>query len=425
MLAACLLFSSAGTAQTDTLEALNARAMQAYQAKDYPSFLALEKQLLALTPGDPRVLYNMASGEALLGHPTESVALLDRLLKLQMDFHAEKDHDFDGIRKTPSWSQYQEHLAAMRKPAISSSVAFTLPEKGLLASSVAQDEARGDCYIGSLRERKILKRTKAGVVSDFATEKDGLMGVSSLLVDTAHNQLFAGTAAVPFMQNYRKEDDGKAGILVFDLSTGKLIRSAFIAEPGEHHVPAQLAEDKDGNLFVLDTSSSEIRKLRRLSTELELFLSSVVFQAPRGLALSADERTLYVLDLATGIWAVDVLSIDRVLVEASPEVWMGGLLGLARIADGFVSLETGVQPNRVVKIRLVEKGDAKSEKITAMETLENNHPAYESPMPGTPTAGDLLYVANSQLDLIDAKTGAFAAERAKETIVLRLPLKTP
>ncbi len=417
LLAACCL--SAGLkAQTDSPEALNARAVSAYKAKDYATFLILEKQILTLSPGDPRALYNVASAEALLGHAAEAVAQLDKLLKLHLDFSAEKDPDFASILKTPEWRQYRVHLAALQKPVVGSSIAFTLSEKGLLASSAALDEASGDTYVGSLRERKIVKRAKDGTVSDFATEKDGLLGVSSLLIDSSRHQLFAGMAALPFIQNYRTEDEGKAGICVFDLATGRLVRSALLSEPGEHHTLSQMAEDKHGDIFVVDTGSSEIRRLRRSSTELELFLSSVVFESPRGLALSSDERTLYVVDGGTGIWAVDVLSIDRSPVEVPPEFWLGGISGLSRVADGFVSLQSGAQPNRVVRIRLNAQGD----KVTSVETLESNHPAYETPMLGNLAGGDFVYVANSQLELIDPKTGLFPADRAKETVVLRLPV---
>jgi len=412
----CLVFCL--HAQTDSPEALNARALSAYNAKDYATFLVLEKQILTLTPADPRALYNVASGEALLGHAGEAVAQLDKLLKLHLDFSAEKDPDFAGILKTPQWGQYRDHLAELQKPVVASQVAFTLSEKGLLASSAALDEASGDIYVGSLRERKILKRAKDGTVSDFATEKDGLLGVSSLLIDPSRHQLFAGMAALPFMQNYRKEDLGKAGICVFDLRTGKLLRTALLSAPGEQHTLSQMAEDKYGDIFVVDTGSSEIRRLRRSSTELELFLSSVVFQSPRGLALSADERTLYVVDAATGIWAVDVLSIDRNPVEVPPEFWLSGISGLSRVADGFVSLQSGAQPNRVVRIRLNAKGD----KVTSVETLESNHPSYETPMLGNLASGDFFYVANSQLNLIDPKTGLFPADHAKETTILRLPI---
>jgi hypothetical protein len=47
---------------------------------------------------------------------------------------------------------------------------------------------------------------------------------------------------------------------------------------------------------------------------------------------------------------------------------------------------------------------------------------YEGPIQGAVDGNAFLYVANSQLDLGDGKTGAFAADRARPTVVLRLAL---
>jgi hypothetical protein len=66
--------------------------------------------------------------------------------------------------------------------------------------------------------------------------------------------------------------------------------------------------------------------------------------------------------------------------------------------------------------------DIKGESVAIVETLESNNPLFEAPMPGTLAGRDLLYIANSQLDLVDLKTGTLAQDRAKETVVLRLPL---
>jgi hypothetical protein len=221
------------------------------------------------------------------------------------------------------------------------------------------------------------------------------------------------------MQDFRKEDEGKAGICIFDLATGRLLRSAFLPGGREHHLLESMAEDKSGNIFVSDTGTHEVYRLRRASSELEIFLSSLVFRAPHGLALSADERTLYVLDLISGMWAVEVLSNDRVHVEVPAEYWLGGLIGLSRVEDSFVAMQLGSLLTRVVRIRL----DAKGERIASVETLDSNDPDYAGPIPGSVSGGNYWYVANSQFALVDTKTGTFAEAQAKPTVVLRLPLQ--
>ena len=416
----CICCAGIGSAQTASLATLIKNAQSAYQAKDYPAFLALEQKALALAPDDPRILYNVGCGEALVGHAAEAVRLLDKLIARGLDMSADKDSDFNNIHQSPEWKQFEGRLAVLRQPVVRSSTAFTLPDKGLMATSLAVDEQTGDTFISSARERKILKRTKDGVVSDFATQKDGLLAVSYLLIDPVRKQLIASVAAVPFMLGFDKKEEGKSGLCFFDLATGKLVRQVFLTggAAAQHILNSSVIDHKNGSVFVIDAGTHEIYRLRRSSTEFELYVSSVVFPAPQSLAFSADESTMYVADYMDGIWAMEVLSIERRHLDAPPDVYLAGLDGITRVGDAFIGLQIGIHPNRVVRIRL----DPKAEKISSVETLESNLPVYSGPTQGVITGGDYLYIANSQIALADPTTGVFALDKANPTTVLRLPL---
>lgn len=404
-------------AQTDTPATLRQRAMAAYQAHDWASFLAFEKRLLTLSPNDPRTIYNVACGEALTAHPAEAMKNLEQLTAWGIDFNADRDKDFSAIQQTADWAKFKAQLEELRKPVVGSSTAFTLPEAGLLAAGLAMDAKSGDTYVASARERKIIRRAKDGTISDFATEKDGLLAVSYLTIDPVRGQLIASMAAMPFMRGYKQEDAGKTAIAIFDLASGKAVKTVFLSGRGDHHLLNASVVDRAGNVFVVDSASHEIYRIRRASNEIELFISSVVYPAPQSLVLSADERTMWVVDYIEGIWAMEILSADRHRLEAAPEIYTAGLLGLVRVTDGFVGVQNGVRPNRVVRFRM----DAKGERLTAAETLERNHPAYSGPAQGTMDGNDFIYIANSQLELLDEKTGTFPADKGLPTTILRLP----
>ncbi len=103
--------------------------------------------------------------------------------------------------------------------------------------------------------------------------------------------------------------------------------------------------------------------------------------------------------------------------EAPADTWLGGLDGLSRVADGFIAVQIGVKPERVVRLRR----DPQGQRIAAVEVLESNHPDYNGPIQGAVEGNTFLYVANSQITLANAETGAFAADRARQTVVLSLP----
>jgi sugar lactone lactonase YvrE len=404
--------------QQSTPAALNAAAIKAYQAKDYAGFLAYEKQALGLNPANPRIIYNVACGEALQGNAHEAIRLLDQLLARKLDLGAETDTDFSNIRKTPEWAEFESRLAEVRKPVVHSEVAFKLADPAIVATGIAVDPRTGDSYIASVRERKILRRTRQGAVSDFiASGQDDFLAGASLAIDSPRHLLFATTAAAPFMIGYHKEDMGKSGIFAFDLKSGKLVRKAMLPVDGKRHLLNALAVDRHGNVYVSDTGASGIYRLRTGTSELEQF-PSPTFTATQGLALSRDERTLYVADYTDGLWAVDMASGDRRHLEAPGGAWLGGLDGLSRAQDGLIAVQIGVKPERVLRLRL----DAKGQRVAMVEILEMGHPDYEGPIQGVVAGKDFLYVANSQLDLGNGESGAFASERAHPTIVLRLPL---
>jgi sugar lactone lactonase YvrE len=414
-----LVTASSGQDTPATPEALNAAAIKAYQARNYADFLFNEKRALALDPANPRLVYNVACGEALTGSAAEAVRRLETLIARKLDLGAETDDDFTSIRKTPEWAGFVSKLADLRRPFVQSSPAFTLEDPELVATGLAVDPKTGDTFIASVRERKIVRRTKLGRVSNFVDPaQDGLMGAASLLIDSPHQLLFASTAVVPFMRGYHKEDSGKSGVFVFDLKTGKLVRKVLLADNSKKHFLNQLAINRAGDIFVSDSLTPGIYRLKYGDDRLEFLAPSTVFRSTQGLAFSDDEKILYVADFSDGVWALDLAAGTRRRVEAPADVWLFGLDGLSRVADGFITVQIGVKPERVLHLRL----DSSGQKIARVDVLEINHPDYAGPIQGTVDGNTFLYVANSQLGLANGETGAFAAERARATVVLRLPL---
>jgi streptogramin lyase len=403
----------------ETPAALNAAAIKAYQQKNYAAFLMYEKRAWSLQPANPRFAYNVACGESLTGNGKEAARLLSQLADRKLDLGAENDDDFAAVRKTPEWVNFLAKLAELRKPVVHSEVDFKLAEPGLVATGIAIDSRNGDTYVASVRMRKIVRRSKSGQASDFVREaQDGFLASGSLAIDAPRGMLYASSSAVPFMRGYRKEDEGKSGVFSFDLKSGKLLRKVFLASDSKPHFLNALAIDHDGTVYVSDSLASGIYRLRPGEQMLEVFVPKEIFKASQGLAFSADEKTIYVADFSDGVWALDVASKERHLLESPSNVWLAGLDGLSRVGNNLIAVQIGVRPERVLRLNL----DPKAEKISSVEILEMNHPEYEAPIQGVIDGKTFVYVANSQLELGNAETGAFAEDRARPTVVLRLPI---
>lgn len=415
--AACL----AQPAQQAQAYDFDAQATQAYRAKDYARFLELEQRALAADPQNPRWAYDVACGEALRGDASAAVRLLNGLVARQIDYGATTDTDFSKIRDTPDWRDFLARLEALRKPVERSQVAFTLDDPGLVATGVAANPRTGDVYVSSVRERKIVRRTRNGHVSDFIRPaQDGFLGGGGLAIDARRGLLYASTSAVPFIVDYQKEDAGKSGVFAFDLKTGKTVRQVWLtgADAGQHFLNNMVVQ-RDGTVLVSDSAAPSVYRWRPGRDALELLPWSKPFRSTQGLALSSDEKTLYLTDWSDGVWAVNLASGERRLVEGPAGVWLGGLDGLTPVRDGFVAVQIGIKPDRLLRLHLDRAGT----KITSVDVLEQNRGDYSEPVQGASDGKDYLYVANSQLNLVDGATGTFPVDRAKATVVLRMKLE--
>jgi sugar lactone lactonase YvrE len=432
-----LMCTAIAIAQTreppDTVAALNDAAIKAYQAKDFARFLDYERRALTLDPANPRTMYNVACGEALTGHADAAVQALNSLASRKLDLGAEADDDFAAIRGSAAWTGFVATLTELRKPVVKSRVAFRLDDPTLIATGIAIDPQTEDIFIASVRHRKIVRRTKAGAVSDFIREgQDGFLAGASVVVDASRRLLIASSSATPLMTDYPKDASPmggeSAGVFVFDVRSGKLVRKAMLgigagadAAAGRHFLNA-LAIDRAGTIYVSDSGTPGIYKLAPGSDRLELLAGADLFHATQGLALSDDDKTLFVADYTDGLWAVDLTTTAKTRtkrrVDAPADVWLGGMDGLSRVPDGFVTVQIGVKPERVLHLRL----DAAHQHITRVDILEMNHPDYAGPIQGDVSGRDFLYIANSQLPLADPHTGVIPADKARSTVILRLPL---
>ncbi len=236
------------------------------------------------------LIYNVACGEALTGNAAEAVRRLDDLAARKLDLGAETDDDFSSIRKTPEWAGFLAKLGELRRPLVHSTQAFTIADPELMAAGVAVDPSTGNTFIASVRERKIVRRTKAGMVSDFVTEaQDGFMGSACVLVDFTHKLLYASTASVPFMRGYRKEDDGKSGVYVFDLKTGKVVRKAWLSDSKKHFLN-QLAMNRAGDIFVSDSLTPGIYRMKYGHRPARTARGAGAFRSTQGLAFPMTKR---------------------------------------------------------------------------------------------------------------------------------------
>ena len=421
LLLAALVVPAVAGAQSDPVAESRAHhraAVEAYEARNLPAFLEHAREAQTLRPAHGGVTYALASALALTGDTTGAIAALRHFAALGYSADLAADSDFVKLRGTGAYAELTRRLGYNGTPVVASRVAFELPERELLTEGIAHDARDGLFYVGSVRQSKIFRVTGEGAVSVFAPELPGHWAPLGLRVDSKRNTLWVAAAALPQSVGYDAADSGRSAILRFDLRSKRLVGRYPTAADGSPHLIGDLVVSRGGDVYATDSRAPVLYRIPAGGDSLERFVKSPLLLSAQGLALTPDERTLYVADYARGILRVDPVRRVVSLVEAADSVLALGVDGLYFHGGGLVGIQNGVTPHRVVRFTLGPDG----RRLLRARVLERAHPRYHEPTLGVLANDQLYYIANSQWDRFGEDGRIANPESLEPTVVLRLPL---
>lgn len=396
------------------------QAVKAYKEKDYASFLENMKVAVSLRPTHQSYIYNLAVAHALAGDKKEALTWLARGADMGLIYAPADDEDFNSIKETAEFKAILKKIESNKLPITNSSTAFTIKEKGLIPESVAYDPVTQTFYLGSVHKRKILSIDGKGEVRDFVSAQDGgLWSVMGMKVDAARRHLWVCTVAHPQMMNYREEDQGRSAIFKYDLRTGRLVKKYLLPNKPKAHWLGDLVVNSRGDVFATDTVSPAIYTITRRKDEIEMFMEGGDFASPQGLALSADEKHLFMADYSKGIFVIELQTKKHLNLAPAPNSTLLGIDGLYERKGSLIAIQNGINPHRVIRLFLNRRADA----VERIEVVEANNPLFDEPTLGVVVKDTFYYVANSQWGAIDNKGQLAPAEKLREPVILKMKLR--
>jgi sugar lactone lactonase YvrE len=418
LLAAAVLAHGADGVPLDreAIRTASAAAREAHNEKDYPSFLLHSRTLARLAPRSARALYNLACAQALNGDAEGAAATLGRLVDWGVSFDLPADADFDRVRDADVFRAVAARMKAAEEPVSASSIAFTLPERDLLAEGIAHDPGTGDFFVTSVHRRKVVRVDGSGRASDFVEEgREGLLSAVGVVVDPGRRAVWASSEASRFMAGFCDGDEGQSHLREYDLDDGALRRRIPPPVPGGR--VSDLALGPDGSLYAADPANGRVYRLGPGSDRLEVLVDEGPIWSAQGMAASEDGRHLFVADYVQGIARVDLETREVTFLETLDDLLVSGIDGLLWAGDSLVGIQNGLRPHRVLRLRL----DPARSRILEGTVLERAHPRFDEPTLGVIVGNALYYVANSQYRHFGGSEGP-DHESLQEPLVLRLPL---
>ena len=379
LVACALLITAALTYSQTTSPALPESGT--LSATDRPLFqaeIARIEKLLANGVDKHASTYLMARTYAYAKQWPETMEWLQKVAASKAGLDPSRDGIFADLRGT---REFQAIVAAAREstPAVSrSTVAFTVGEGDLTPESVAYDPNRNSFYFGSLRKHKLIRCSKSGACSDFAS------GLGTVLGLKVHG------GGLWLLNN----SQGESALIQYELTTGAMVRKYPVA--GDH-LFNDLAFVPNGDLYLTDTRAGAVWHLAKNANELKRLPQT--FPAANGIAISDDGGILYVSTFPDGITLLD-LKVQTALPIARPDdLCLANVDGLYFHHGALIAIQNGWMTPRVVRLSLTRD----LRRVERFEALERRNPLFDGMTTGVIAGSDFFYMANIQ----DDKTSNF------------------
>jgi len=410
-LASCVVavlpsLSPAAYSQEKEAEQIKGVLAEPADAAEVREQIAVVEKLKTVVPDRGAVLFFLSIAKQHLGETREALALLKECLKLREGFDPSGSSSFLGLKGT---KEFDDLVAAVRQdfPVVARArLAFVTEEKDLIPEGLAYDGRQNLFYLGSLNRKKIVKIDAEGRVSDFVpADRYGLLPVLGIRLDPTHGTVWANTF----------EDAGRTELVHFD-SAGKLL-GRFAPKDSAKHGFNDLVVRKNGDVITTDSLSNQVF---RFDSQSGAFLALPVYRPlfyPNGIALSDDDRSLYVAD-GVGVVKIDLADNSSRDVDPGPRTTIAGADGLYWHNGSLIAVQNGIGSPRVAAFKLSKDGN----RVTQATVLENRTQFTALPTTGAIRGNDFYFIANSQIDNLNGdKIMDVTRLAAVRIAIVRLP----
>jgi sugar lactone lactonase YvrE len=325
------------------------------------------------------------------------------------------------------WSRFEE-LAPLREHRLYDHLVGLMSEAGqpfgrfedhgrvpadlAMPEGIARDPESDLLFVGSVRDGRILSSDDGEDWTVFATPETvkGLASVFDLVVDSERGYLWVATGSAPQFRGYDAENLAPSALLKLDLESGELLDVFAVPGAGDQHLLGSIALASDGTVYAADTRQPVVFRLTEGEGALQLFFGNRDFSSLRGLALSGDDRLLYIADYEQGIFVLATDGSNQGWKLAVPETLNeGGIDGLYWWENHLVAIQNGVSPQRVLRLQLGPDGLGVIAVAPVLAALE----AFDTPTFGVMDGSRLMMFSGSHWQHVDGRGNPLADELPK------------
>jgi sugar lactone lactonase YvrE len=394
LLSASLSAVPSATAAAQSPLARMGEVRQAITAGNAAAALALLDTIAAVAPDHPNVVFLRAHASGLAGRQGEARAALMQLLRWDPRFAQAALRDTNVAALRGEFASVDSLVEVVSRPRSAGTVWATIAERDLVAEGTAYDPATRSVLVGSLNKHKIVAIAPDGSVTDrVPAGASGLRSVVGVHVDSARGILWAASNA----RYDTPTDSTPSALFAFDARTG-VFRSRLAVPGSGPSFLNDVTTGADGAVYVTDSRAGRVWWAPAGATALRELTALGPVLGPNGITISPDGRTLFVADV-DHIRALDLPTGEAWRLAAPPEVSVAWIDGLA-FTGGALIAHHPLSFWRIARYEL----DPTRRRITGRTLIEANTPDGRTSTTGEVVGGDYIYIGNSQIDRMNAKT---------------------
>lgn len=376
----------------ESIASLEQRAAKAHQEERWVSWYSASMKLHKRRPDAPEYVVDIVRAAAMAGQQRTAYNYMLELQKQGLSYDFNTFSETESIRGTEAYDYINDLMVEAGKPSGAGEVVFEMKLPPISLGDITWDESREKFLVGTRDEGKVLAVDKKGRFETIlqADGKNGLWSIDGLAVDVANNTLWVSSSASPAFNNFSPADANKGALYSFQLDTLKLKARYGLPADGLPHNLGSIAVTDKGDVYVIDRAVPIVYRKPAAGSILEPFGGSPDLVALTDIAVTPDNSRIFVTDAVMGILLIDPIAQRMAKLEAAENLNMYGIYGIEYVDRELVITQSGISPQRIIRLTLDEYGAA----VEAVAPMATALEAFDTPGVGTLRGDQLFYFAN-------------------------------
>jgi sugar lactone lactonase YvrE len=355
------------------IEELEKMSLEAYEAENWVRYYGANIRMMNQRPYEPIYMKRVIEACALLERRRTAYHYMLRMQQQGLSYDFSEVPDAANIKTTELFEYLNDLMIEAGEPAGVAEPVTVIEDKYGVPSALTWDQSRERFLVGTLADGAILSLEPDGSLKVLITADvdNGLWAIRGMHADTENNRLWVTTSAIPEFSDYTPADRGRAALLEFDLTTLKQVNRFNTPMDNLLHDLGAVAVADSGDVYTIDQLASIVYRKSAGGQALEQFAGSEDLDALSGLAVSQDNRRLYIADRYKGVLVIDPIDQTSTMLTGPETLNLGRIDSLTLGQKKLFIVQNDMQPERLMQLDLDDMGSDVSEALPMASALEN------------------------------------------------------